>query len=57
MKCQLNTGLWDDVGVEYIVHCINTRKDSTARTLELEAPDGTMSTRTVAFHQIEWIYE
>lgn len=52
MKCLLHTDLWDDLGVEYLVHSYNRRPDSTAVELELE---GTMSTRVVAFHQIEWI--
>lgn len=55
MKCKLNTDMWDDLGVEYIVHAYNRRDNSTAVTLELEAPDGTMSTKTVASHKIEWI--
>lgn len=55
MKCKLDTDMWDDAGVEYIVHASFHRGDSTATTLELEAPDGTMSTRVVALHEIEWI--
>ena len=56
MKCRLDTGMWDHAGVEYIVHAYSKRNNnSTAVTLELEAPDGTMSTRVVALHQIEWI--
>ena len=55
MKCKLNTDMWEDAGIEYIVHSYNNRANSTAITLGLEAPDGTMSTRVVASHQIEWI--
>lgn len=55
MKCTLNTDKWEDAGVKYTVHSYSRRDSSTAVTLELEAPDGTMSTRVVAFHQIEWI--
>lgn len=57
MKCRLDTDMWDDAGVEYIVHSYKRRPNSTAAELELEAPDGTMSTRVIAFHQIEWIDE
>ena len=57
MRCKLNTDKWEDLGVEYIVHCYTRRENSTAVTLELETPDGTMSTRIVASHQIEWIDE
>lgn len=57
MKCKLDTDMWDDVGVVYFVHSYNRRENSTAVELELEAPNGTMSTRVVAFHQIEWIEE
>ena len=55
MKCYLNTDMWEDLGVKYFVHAYNNRPNSTAVTLELEDPDGTMSTRVVASHQIEWI--
>lgn len=55
MKCRLDTDMWEDAGVEYIIHCYSRRENSTAVTLELEAPDGIMSTRIVASHQIEWI--
>lgn len=55
MKCRLNTDKWEDAGVVYTIHAMNSRSDSTAVTLELEAPDGTMSTKVVAHHQIEWI--
>lgn len=55
MKCKLDTDKWEDNGVEYIVHAYSKRNDSTAVTLELEAPDGTMSTKVVASHQIEWM--
>jgi hypothetical protein len=55
MKCKLDNDRWEDAGVEYIVHSYNRRENSTAVTLELEAPDGTMSTKVVASHQIEWI--
>ncbi len=55
MKCRLDTDKWEDAGVEYIVHSYNRRENSTAVTLELEAPDGTISTKVVASHQIEWI--
>ncbi len=55
MKCRLDNDMWDDHGVEYIVHAYSRKTNSTAVTLELEAPDGTMSTKTVASHQIEWI--
>lgn len=56
MKCKLNTDSWEDLGVEYIVHSYtNHSKSSTAVTLELEKPDGTMVTTCVASHQIEWI--
>lgn len=55
MKCALNTDKWEDAGVTYIVHAVSTRLSSTAVTLELEAPDGTMYTKVVAHHQIEWI--
>lgn len=55
MRCRLDTDKWEDVGVEYIVHAYSRREDSTAVTLELEAPDGTMSTKVVALNQIEWI--
>lgn len=57
MRCKLNTDMWDDAGIEYIVHSYKRRPDSAAAELELEAPDGTMSTRVIAFHQIEWIDE
>lgn len=55
MKCKLNTDKWEDVGIEYIVHAYNRRDNSTAVILELEAPDGIMTTRCVALHQIDWI--
>lgn len=55
MKCKLDNDMWDDFGVEYVVHSYSRKHNSTAVTLELEAPDGTMSTKTVASHQIEWI--
>jgi len=55
MKCKLNTDQWEDLGVEYIVHAYSNRNDSTAVMLELEKPDGTMTTMSVASHQIEWI--
>lgn len=55
MKCRLDTDKWEDAGVEYIVHSYNRKDNSTAAILELEAPDGTMLTKVVAFHQIDWI--
>ena len=55
MKCKLNTDMWEDLGVEYFVHAYTRRNNTTAVTLELEAPDGTMTTRSIASHQIEWI--
>lgn len=55
MRCRLDTDKWEDAGVEYIVHSYNRRENSTAAILELEAPDGTMLTKVVAFHQIDWI--
>lgn len=55
MKCYLHTDNWNDAGVEYIVHSYKRRQNSTATELELETPDGTISTRVIAFHQIEWI--
>lgn len=57
MKCKLDNDMWDDFGVEYIVHGYSRKYNSTAVTLELEAPDGTMVTKTVASHQIEWIQD
>lgn len=55
MKCLLNTDKWEDVGVEYFVHSYSSRDNSTAVTLSLEKPDGTMITKVVASHQIDWI--
>ncbi len=55
MKCRLNTDSWDDLGVEYIVLAYSKSNSSTAVKLELEAQDGTIVTRSVASHQIEWI--
>lgn len=57
MRCKLNTDMWEDAGVEYLVHSYDRRENSTAVVLELEDKNGTMSTRTIAFHQIEWIEE
>jgi len=55
MKCRLNTDSWDDLGVEYVVHSYSRREESTGVILNLEYPDGTLETRTVAIHEIEWI--
>lgn len=55
MKCKLNTDEWNDVGVIYTVHSYSRREESTGVLLNLEFPDGTMITRTVPIHEIEWI--
>ena len=55
MKCKLNTDNWDDVNVVYTVHSYSRREESTGVVLNLEMPDGTMLTRTVPIHEIEWI--
>lgn len=55
MKCYLHTDNWDDAGVEYTIISYTRRTNSTATTLEIEAQDGTITTRVVAFNQIEWI--
>lgn len=55
MKCKLNTDMWEDLGVEHFVIAYNRRPNSTAVTLELESEDGEISTRVVAWDQIEWI--
>jgi hypothetical protein len=55
MKCTLDNDKWEDCGVVYLVHAYTRRPNSTCAVLELEAPDGTMVTRSVASHQIEWI--
>lgn len=55
MKCKLDTDKWDDAGVIYSVHYYYGRPDSTSVELELEAPDGTISTKVVSYHEIEWI--
>jgi hypothetical protein len=57
MKCKLNTDMWQDVDVVYLVHSYSRREESTGVILNLEYPDGTMETRTVAIHEIEWIEE
>jgi len=57
MKCTLNNDNWDDLGIEYIVHAYSRLRNSTAVHLELEAPDGTMLTKVVASHQIDWIID
>lgn len=54
MYCRLNTDKWEDT-VVYFVHSYVRRENSTATELTLEAPDGTINKRVVAFHQIEWI--
>lgn len=55
MYCRLNTDNWDDAGVVYFVHSYARRENSTATELTLEAPEGTIEKRVVAYHQIEWI--
>ena len=57
MKCKLNTDNWDDAGVIFTVHSYSRREESTGVILNLEYPDGTLETRTVAMHEIEWIEE
>lgn len=57
MYCRLDNDKWEDAGVVYFVHSYARRTPSTATELTLEAPDGTITTRVVAFHQIEWIEE
>jgi hypothetical protein len=57
MKCRLNTDMWHDAGIVYVVHSYSRREESTGVILNLEYPDGTMETRTVAIHEIEWIEE
>lgn len=57
MKCLIHNDNWDDFGIEYIVHSYRRHENSTAATVELESPDGTMITKVVAYHQIEWIEE
>ena len=49
--------MWDDAGVVFIVHSYSRREESTGVTLNLEAPNGDMYTRTVPIHEIEWIKE
>ena len=55
MKCKINSDEWNDVAVIYTVHSYSTREESTGVILNLELPDGTMVTRTVPIHEIEWI--
>jgi hypothetical protein len=55
MKCKLNTDSWEDAGVVFTVHSYSRREESTGVILNLETPDGDITTRTVAIHQIEWI--
>jgi hypothetical protein len=55
MKCKLNTDEWNDTGVIYSVHSYSNREESTGVLMNLELPDGTMITRTVPIHEIEWI--
>jgi hypothetical protein len=55
MKCKLNTDNWEDLGVVFIVHSYSRMGESTGVVLNIEAPDGTMTTRTVPIHEIEWI--
>lgn len=57
MKCKLNTDMWDDAGVIFTVHSYSRREESTGVLMNLEAPNGDMTTRTVAIHEIEWIKE
>ena len=57
MKCRIDTDAWADNGAVYFVHSYLRRPNSTAVELTLEASDGTIETRVVAFHQIEWIEE
>lgn len=55
MKCRIDTDAWMDNGVVYFVHSYSRRPNSTAVELTLEGPDGTIETKVVAFHQIEWL--
>ena len=58
MKCRIDTDdAGADNGVVYFVHSYLRRTNSTAVELTLEASDGTIERRVVAFHQIEWIEE
>ena len=54
-KCKINNDNWEDAGVVYNIHSYSTRIDSTAVKMRLEHPDGTITDRTVALNQIEWI--
>jgi hypothetical protein len=55
MKCRLNTDEWDDLDIVFNVHSYSRREESTGVLMNLEQPDGTMITRTVPIHEIEWI--
>lgn len=54
-KCKINNDNWEDAGVVYNIHSYSTRIDSSAVKMRLEHPDGTITDRTVALNQIEWI--
>jgi hypothetical protein len=55
MYCRLDTDNWEDAGVVYFVHRYARNEPSTATELTLESPEGIITERVVAYHQIEWI--
>lgn len=46
---------YQDAGKIYSVHSAKRREGSTALELVLEDEEGTITYRTVAYHQVEWI--
>jgi hypothetical protein len=55
MKCKINNDDWFDIGIVYTILSYSTRLDTTAVRMLLQHPDGTITDRTVAHNQIEWI--
>lgn len=54
-RCRINNDDWADASVEYLVHHYVGNYGTTGVNIRLEAPDGTITDRVVASHQIEWI--
>jgi hypothetical protein len=54
-QCKINNDDWFDIGIVYNILSYSTRLDTTAVRMLLQHPDGTITNRTVALNQIEWI--